>query len=112
MAELETRLTLAEERIARQQVLHAETEANMREISAGVAKLVEAEARRGHYEETFSRIFAMFEKLDQKVQRYIDAQAEKELAAYRGVVWKVLGLAALLGASVIAGHFGSTLIGG
>lgn len=112
MAELETRLTLAEERIARQQVLHAETEASMREISAGVAKLVEAEARRGHYEETFARIFAVFEKLDQKVQRHIDAQAEKELAAYRGVVWKVVGLAGLLGASMIAGRFGSTLIGG
>ena len=112
MAELETRLTLAEERIARQQVLHSETEANMREISAGVAKLVEAEARRSHYEETFSRIFNMFEKLDQKVQRHIEAQTEKELAAYRGVVWKAAGLVAMLGASMVAGKFGATLIGG
>ena len=112
MAELETRLTLAEERIARQQVLHAETQANIREISGGVAKLVEAEARRGHYEETFARIFGTLGKLDEKVQRNLDAQAEKELAAYRGIVWKVLGLAALLGASMIAGRLGSTLIGG
>ena len=112
MAELETRLTLAEDRIVRHQVLHAETQSNIREISGGVAKLVEAEARRGHYEETFSRIFGTLEKLDQKVQRNLDAQAEKELAAYRGIVWKVLGLAALLGASMIAGRLGSTLIGG
>ena len=112
MAEIETRLTLAEERIARQQVLHAETASSIREISAGVAKLVEAEARRGHYEETFSRLFSMFEKLDQKVQSHMDAQAEKELAAYRGIVWKIAGLAALLLTSTIAGRFGATLIGG
>ena len=102
----ETRLTLAEERIARHERLHEDTQESVKEIANGVARLVEAEAKRSQYEETFRRLFDNQDKLDARLTAFIERQTDKELQAYRGVVWKVLGLVGLVAASLIAGHFG------
>ena len=102
----ETRLSLAEERISRHEKMHEETQESVKEIANGVARLVEAEGRRSQYEETFKRLFDGQEKFDVRLTDFIDHQTEKELAAYKGIIWKVAGLAGLVIASLIAGHFG------
>ena len=102
----ETRLSLAEERISRHEKMHEETQESVKEIANGVARLVEAEGRRSQYEETFKRLFDGQEKFDVRLTDFIDHQTAKELAAYKGIIWKIAGLAGLVIASLIAGHFG------
>ena len=102
----ETRLSLAEERISRHEKMHEETQESVKEIANGVARLVEGEGRRSQYEETFKRLFDGQEKFDVRLTDFIDHQTEKELAAYKGIIWKIAGLVGLVIASLIAGHFG------
>ena len=102
----ETRLSLAEERISRHEKMHEETQESVKEIANGVARLVEAEGRRSQYEETFKRLFDGQEKFDVRLTEFIERQNEKELAAYKGIIWKIAGLVGLVIASLIAGHFG------
>jgi len=111
MSDQETRLTVAEMKLEQHERLHNETSEAIRELTAAITKLVQAEIRREQDEETFKRIFGAIEKVKQDLDDYKEKQTEKELSAYRGIVWKILGLAALIAASVIAGHFGSHLLG-
>lgn len=105
------RLTIAEMKIQQHEKLHEETTRTIKSISEGVEALVKAEVRREGDAATFERIFAAIKRLEGELAAYKDRQTEKELAAYRGVVWKSLSMSALVVASVIAGHFGARLLG-
>jgi hypothetical protein len=105
------RITLAELKIEQHEKLHAETQESIRTLSFGVNELVQSAIRREHDDETFKRIFTELEKHRVELQDYKDQQLENELNAYKSLVWKVAGLAALVMASVVAGHFGAKLLG-
>lgn len=111
MADQETRLAVAELKLEHHDRAHEETQAAIKVLSDGIAKLVQAEIRREQDEETFQRIFVALDKLRSEFEAYKNRQTEKELAAYRSVVVKAAGLAALVAASVAAGHFGAPLLG-
>lgn len=112
------RLTLAEEKIKQHDRLHEETQAAIHELTAGVNQLIQAEIRREQDSSTFKRLFNEIEKLRNELdqhgkalQTYKDDQIEKELNAYKGVVWKIAGLVAIIISSVLAGHFGGKWLG-
>lgn len=111
MIDQDKRITLAELKIEQHEKLHAETQESIRTLSLGVNELVQSAIRREHDDETFKRIFAELEKHRVELQDYKDKQLETELNAYKSLVWKVAGLAALVMASVVAGHFGAKLLG-
>ena len=104
-------------RIDQHEKLHEETQANLRLLSDGINALVQAEVRREGDEKTFERIFTAIKEVQKDVtelrrdfEGYKDSVAEKELAAYKGVVWKVTGLIGLATVSIIVGHFGGKLL--
>ena len=105
------RLTIAEMKIQQHEKLHEETARTIKSISEGVEALVRAEVRREGDAATFERIFQELKDLRKDFEDFKDAQVEKELNAYRGIVWKLLLLAGTVFASVIAGHFGARLLG-
>jgi hypothetical protein len=118
MSDHDTRLALAEAKIAQHDKLHEETQAAIRELTAGVNQLVQAEIRREQDDSTFKRLFREISELrldlenhGKALQAYKDEQLQKELSAYKGVVLKVLGIGALVIGSVLAGHFGGKWIG-
>lgn len=111
MSDPNSRLTIAEMRLAQHDKLHEETQSNLRTLSEGITKLVEAEIRRETDSATFERIFAAIKSIERELEDFKNSVAEKELAAYKGVVWKLVGLSALIVASVVAGHFGVHLLG-
>lgn len=98
--------------------LHQETQDSIRILTDGINHLVQAEIRREQDKETFTRmagdiavVRGDIKALRADFEDYKDKQTEKELAAYRSIVWKVIGLAAVVIASVIAGHFGGKWLG-
>lgn len=99
------RLAIAEMKLEQHDKLHEEVQESIKVLSDGITKLVQAEIRREQDAETIGRIFEEIGQLRDDFQKYKDKQTEKELAAYRGIVWKLLGLAALVGASLVAGHW-------
>ena len=110
---------MAEAKIEAHGKLHEETQDAIRMMADGIKQLADGEIRREHDHETFKRIFLEMEKLDaaiKKLEAALEAyrlkQVEKELEAYRSMVWKAFGLAALVFVSFVAGHFGIKLIGG
>ena len=110
-------MTLAELRIEQHEKLHEETQANLRLLSDGINALVQAEVRREGDEKTFDRIFTAIKEMQTNVaelrkdfEGYKDSVAGKELAEYKGVVWKIAGLIGLAAASLIVGHFGGKLL--
>ena len=118
MDSVTSRMALAEMRIDQHEKLHEETHANLRLLSDGINALVQAEVRREGDEKTFGRIFTTMKEMQTDVtelrkdfEGYKDSVAGKELAAYKAVVWKVIGLASIVIASVIAGHFGGKWLG-
>jgi uncharacterized protein (DUF885 family) len=110
MSDQETRLAVAEMKLAHHDRLHEETQESIKILSEGIAKLVQAEIRREQDQKAFERLFGMIAELRRDFEEYKDRQTEKELAAYRGIVWKLAGLSALVAASVLAGQLGATLI--
>ena len=117
--EISERLVMAEAKIEAHGKLHEETQDAIRMMADGIKQLAEGEIRREHDHETFKRIFLELErlntdlkKLEAALENYRLVQVEKELEAYRTMVWKAIGLAALVFVSVVAGHFGIKLIGG
>lgn len=111
MSEQDTRLAVAEMKLAAHDRMHEETQVCIKVLSDGISKLVQAEVRREQDEATFRRLFSEIDELSKEFQAYKDAQAEKELAAYKGIVLKAFGLASLVIASLLVGHFGAHLIG-
>lgn len=111
MIDQDKRIALAEMKIEQHEKLHAETQDSIRLLSNGVNELVQSAIRREHDDDTFKRIFAELEKQKSELQAYKDKQVEAELNAYKALVWKVAGLAALVISSVVAGHFGAKLLG-
>lgn len=111
MAENDTRLAVVEMQLKQHDRMHEETQSSMRILSDGISKLVQAEVRREQDDETFQRLFKEIDELRVVFQNYKDIQAEKELAAYKGIVLRIAGLSALIIASVLAGHFGTRLLG-
>ena len=105
------RLTVAEMKIQQHEKLHEETAKMIKAISEGVEALVRAEVRREGDADTFNRIFQALKTLEDSFEQYKTAQAEKELAAYRGLVWKGIGFVGLISASYVAGHIGVRLLG-
>ncbi len=118
MTDHDTRLALAEEKLRQHDKMHEDTQAVIRELTAGVNQLVQAEIRREQDDSTFRRLFGeiaalreALEKNSKDLQMYKDAQLTKELDAYRGIVLKAFGIAALVIGSVLAGHFGGKWLG-
>jgi len=111
MSEQDTRLSIAELKIEQHEKLHQETQASIKILTDGITQLIQAEIRREQDEQTFSRLFVEIKDLREALQQYKDLQATKELNAYKGIVLKILGLAALVVASMLAGRFGIHLIG-
>ena len=111
MSDTETRLTRAELQIEHSMRLHSETQETLKSIAEAVQKLAQAEVRREQDQETFGRIFKSIDKLREDFEEYKESSSEKELAAYKGIVWKLLAMAALVISSLIAGHFGGKLLG-
>ena len=105
------RLTVAEMKIQQHEKLHEETARMIKSISEGVEAVVRAEVRREGDAQTFERIFNALKTLEESFEQYKDQQMEKELAAYRGLVWKGIGLFGLVMASYVAGHLGVRLLG-
>ena len=111
MTKVETRLDFHDQR-------HEDIQSAIQILTKGIDELVRAEARRQGDKETFDRIFSSVKKIEDSVDKlreefeeYKNELAEKELAAYKAVVWKVAGLAAIVIASVIAGHLGGKWLG-
>ena len=118
MSDQDTRLTIAELKLATHEKLHEEAQMSMKLLSEGIAQLVQAEIRRENDSETFKRMFDAIKKIEDSFlslkddfEAYKAKVAEKELAAYKTVVWKIAGLAAVVMASVIAGHLGGKWLG-
>ena len=93
-------------------------EKHLQHLIEGVDALVKAEVRRENDKETFGRIFDVIKiaqddiaTLKRGFEEYKKDQAEKELVAYKTVVWKVVGMGMLVAASVFVGHFGAHLLG-
>jgi hypothetical protein len=104
-------LKIAELKIEQHEKLHRETQESIKTLTDGINKLIQAEIRREQDDDTFKRIFSEIAELREAHQKFKDQQAEKELAAYKGIVLKFFGLSALIIASMLAGHFGIHLIG-
>lgn len=118
MSEQDTRLTIAEMKLAAHDKLHEEAQLSMQVLSDGINQLVKAEIRRENDSATFERMFSAIKKIEDAFaslkddfEDYKDRVAEKELAAYKSIVWKIIGLAAVVMASVIAGHLGGKWLG-
>ena len=118
MSEQDSRLAVAEMKIEQHERMHQDLQSSIRRLTDGLSELVQAEIRRELDRETFSRISGEIaatrndlRELRIDFEEHKDAQMEKELAAYKGIVLKLLGLAALIVASVLAGHFGAHLLG-
>ena len=114
----ESRITKVETRLDFHDQRHEDIQAAIQVLAKGIDELVRAEARRQGDKETFDRIFASaqqietsVDKLRKEFEEYKGKLAEKELDAYKTVVWKVAGLAAIVIASVIAGHLGGKWLG-
>jgi len=110
MSDPNSRLTIAELRIAQHDKLHEETQSNMKILSDGINALVQAEVRREGDVNMFNRIFKAIKetqddvtKLREDFESYKDTLAEKELATYKGGVLKVLGLIGLAISSYVVG---------
>ena len=119
MIDQEVRLRLAEQKLETHGKLHEETQNAIKSMAAGIQQLALAETRREQDRETFSRVFAELRLARDEInvvrnslEEYKDKVLEKELAAYQGIVWKLLGLVSLVIVSAMAGHFGIKLIGG
>jgi len=117
MNDQEKRLAIAEMKLEEHGRLHEETSAAIRELTNAITKLVQAEIRREQDTATFNRIFDEIKKSHEEIvsvkndfEDYKDKQVEKELAAYRGIVWKVAGLVTMIAVSAIAGAMGVHLI--
>lgn len=115
------RLTRMEVQIEQHQRMHEETHNALNRLADGMTVMAEGigkiasfqaahESQREDDKETFARAFGEIGEVRKEVKEYKERQLEKELAAYRGIVWKVLALVALVIASVIAGHFSAHLI--
>ena len=118
MSEQDSRLAMAELKLEQHERLHIETQSSIRVLSDGINQLVKSEIRREQDKETFNRIGGEIasanvdlKKMRTDFEEYKDAQMAKELEAYKGIVLKVAGLVTLIIASVIAGHYGSHLLG-
>ena len=114
----ESRMTKVETRLDFHDQRHEDIQSAIQILTKGIDELVRAEARRQGDKETFERMFKSIERIENSVgqlrqdfEDYKDEMAEKELAAYKAVVWKVIGLAAIVIASVIAGHLGGKWLG-
>jgi predicted nucleic acid-binding Zn-ribbon protein len=125
----DVRLAMAELRLKQHDELHKEMQNTMKQLAEGIAQLVQAEARREQDQTTLKRVFEELEgirkdfsdykmeqvrvreKQERALQDYKDSQTTKELNAYKGVVIKVVGLALVVMASVVAGHFGGKWLG-
>ena len=114
----ESRMTKVETRLDFHDQRHEDIQSAIQILTKGIDELVRAEARRQGDKETFDRIFSSVkksedsvDKLREEFEEYKNELAEKELAAYKAVVWKVVGLAAIVIASVIAGHLGGKWLG-
>ena len=110
MSDPNSRLTIAELRIAQHDKMHEETQSNMKILSDGINALVQAEVRREGDGKLFERIFDEIKKAQENVtelradfESYKDSLAEKELATYKGGVLKVLGLIGLAISSYVVG---------
>jgi hypothetical protein len=118
VSEQDTRLTIAELKLAAHDKLHEEAQMSMKILSDGISQLVQAEIRRENDSATFERMFAAIKKIEdsfsdlkEDFDDYKQKISDKELADYKSIVWKVIGLAAVVMASVIAGHLGGKWLG-
>ena len=91
---------------------------SMKILSDGISQLVQAEIRRENDGATFERMSAAIKKIEdsfselkEDFEDYKQKISDKELADYKSIVWKVIGLAAVVMASVIAGHLGGKWLG-
>ena len=114
----ESRLTKAEMRLDFHDQRHDDIQSSIQVLTKGIDELVKAEARRQGDKETFERMFNSIQKIEDSVDKlrqefdeYKSEMAAKELDAYKAVVWKVIGLAAIVIASVITGHLGGKWLG-
>ena len=114
----ESRITKVETRLDFHDQRHEDIQSAIQILTKGIDELVRAESRRQGDKETFDRIFASVQQIDTSVDKlrkefeeYKGKLAEKELDAYKTVVWKVAGLSAIVIASVIAGHLGGKWLG-
>lgn len=110
MADQESELALVKMRLDQHDRQHEEVQESIKGLADGVKKLVEAEIRRENDGETFKRIFEEIEKIKTEIQTYRQQQIEKELKRYQGLIYRILGYGGLILASLIAGHFGASLI--
>lgn len=104
-------MTIIEMQIERHEKLHAETEVSIKTLSDGINKLIQSEIRREQDNETFARLFTNIEALERDFLAYKDAQTKKEIEAYKGLLFKVLGIIGLVVSSAAAGHFAIKIIG-
>ena len=118
MSEQDVRLKAAEMKIEQHEQLHQEAQDSIRVLRDGITQLVQAEIRREQDKETFKRMAdeisetrLELKKLREEYEANKLAEIIKEAAAYKGIVLRLVGLAALVIASLIAGHYGSHLLG-
>lgn len=110
MGDQESELALVKMRLDQHDKLHQDVQDSIKDLADAVKRLVEAEIRREQDGETFKRIFDEIEKLQIDFRAYKEAQTEKELKRYQGLIYRVLGYGGLVLASLVAGHFGAHLL--
>ena len=108
--EKDTEIELVKMRLDQHDRLHKEFQDSIKGLADGVKRLVEAEIRREQDGEAFKRIFDEIGKLQNEFNNYKEAQTQKELDRYQGFIYRAVGYAALILASLIAGRFGAHLL--
>ena len=108
--EKDTEIELVKMRLDQHDRLHKEFQDSIKGLADGVKRLVEAEIRREQDGEAFKRIFDEIEKLQKEFADYKESQTQKELDRYQGFIYRAVGYAALILASLIAGRFGAHLL--
>ena len=98
----DTRLTIAELKLAAHEKLHSETQEAIRILTGGIDQLVKAEIRREQDGEIFKRIFAALESTQAELDEFKESMAKKELEAYKGIVLKFGGIILLVLITAIA----------
>jgi Na+/H+ antiporter NhaB len=108
-------MPLDESRIAIVELKVGTLEKSLENMADGIQHLVIAEAKRDEDRNTFTRLFQenketreLIEKVDMKLDTYIEKEQAEKLENYRGVVRKIVGILALMLASALVGHFFNT----